>query len=408
MQTQVVAADIMITKEMAEKCAQFKGQKAKYRDCLVRQGAQAKGHIDKNPAVKLISSASVPIDKNSGVHEIAPTDENALTATRFSNLKPLHIEDTTFDMFTGGSDGRCNHIVPVRVYCSDSLCLVWQKSSMKPEPTSGKMAKVLRLLEQYIAFGTDILNYTPSLNALPNKVFTGTDGISRRWTIEVADYFCHPYGGASYNGVAWNALPKDMMSRLIDTIDDARPIMPQVALYEMGRSMYDLRLDNILDWQMEAEDKYGYWTLGLNGALTVLAPEALNLKMAYAGYDDYLAQFRRDRLNDINTYINDRQWNFDNAWSVWLLPWAPRQSINDMMTGLILLLTDRFGGAPYLKELTKNLLDQPTTANKTDRKARAINLYRAARQAADNLNGNGAAVERFFKHTLRWRNFLPR
>jgi hypothetical protein len=126
--------------------------------------------------------------------------------------------------------------------------------------------------------------------------------------------------------------------------------------------------------------------------------------MDYAGQNT--AAFRAARLKDINTYINDSRWNFDNAWSVWLLPWSPYQSINDMMSGLLIRMSDQFGGPQYLSRLFYRLKQQPKTASKADRKARATNFYVASRLAYQDLSGDPTVIDKFFKTTLRW-TFLP-
>ncbi|MCA9508808.1 MAG: hypothetical protein KC505_10350 [Myxococcales bacterium] len=185
-------------------------------------------------------------------------------------------------------------------------------------------------------------------------------------------------------------------------IEDYRPTMPQVYLYDLGRSLYDLKLDNILDWQMQNPSEYGYWTLGFNGAMTVIAPEFLGLDLDYAGQG--VEEFRRDRINDLNTYLNNSQWNFDNTWSYFILPWTKntgnRQSINDLMSGLLIYLSDEYGGVSFLARLFQNLKQQPTTPSKTDRQARAQNLYEAAKKSVSSSNlGN---LENFFKQKMRW------
>jgi hypothetical protein len=311
---------------------------------------------------------------------------------------PIHVQQIRRNIFSGGTDGQCYHTVDVTAYCHDLLCIFWEKSGSNSTLDSTKALKALNILQRYIDFGTAIMNYKPL--PLAGHEFTGTDGKKRSWTIDMANYLCDGYGGASYNGKAWNGLTKPQFMGLYNSVNNSKPTVDQVFFYEMGRSMYDLKLDEILDWQMEDASKWGYWTLGFNGAMTVLAPEALNLEMNYFGTNT--AKFRADRLKDINTYINNTRYNFDNAWSVWLLPWAQNQSINDMMSGLLILMSDKFGGRAYLSELFKQLKLQPTTPLKTDRKLRAKNLYNAAKLAARRTGRSQKEIEDFFKKTLRW------
>jgi hypothetical protein len=315
---------------------------------------------------------------------------------------PIHVQQIRRNIFSGGSDGQCYHTVDVTAYCHDLLCFFWEKSGSNGTLDPAKVLKALNVLQRYIDYGTSVMDYQPL--PLGGHEFTGTDGKKRKWTIDFANYLCGGYGGASYNGMAWNGLTKNQFMGLYNTVNNVRPTVDQVFFYEMGRSMYDLKLDDILDWQMAETSQWGYWTLGFNGAMTVLAPEALGLKMNYYGTDT--AKFRADRLKDINTYINNTQYNFNNSWSVWLLPWAQSQSINDMMSGLLILMHDRFGGKAFLSELFKQLKLQPPTPNKSDRKLRATNLYNAAKQAARKIGRSSREIENFFKKTMRW-TFLP-
>lgn len=311
---------------------------------------------------------------------------------------PLFVQETQRRMFSGGSDGACYHTVDTTVYCHDLLCVVWEKSGSTGTLDRTRVLKALNILQRYIDFGTGIMNYKPT--PLAGTEFTGSDGKTRQWTIDLANYLCRNYGGASYNGRSWNGLAKEVFLALYNTVNYTKPVVPQVFFYEMGRSMWDLKLDDILDWQLETSDKWGFWTLGFNGAMTVLAPEAMNVEMDYYGTNT--AGFRADRLKDITTYLNNTRWNFDNAWSVWLLPWNQNQSINDMMSGLLILMSDKFGGRAFLSELFKQLKQQPTTPNKTDRKLRAANFYNAAKLAASRVGRRPSAIREFFKIKMRW------
>src|SRR5690606_33253046 len=139
----------------------------------------------------------------------------------------------------------------------------------------------------------NVMDYT----AIPRtgKQYVGSDGKVRHYVLEVNNYLCWSYGGASYNGKAWTALTKTYFQHTLDTINKVKPTLHQAFFYEIGRTFYDLKLDDILDWETTAGPAYyGYWTLGFNGAMTVLAPEAMGINMYYAGHDT--AWFRAERL----------------------------------------------------------------------------------------------------------------
>jgi hypothetical protein len=315
----------------------------------------------------------------------------------------IHFEKTTQNLFTTDpTTGNCGYTTDALTYCHNKLCIHWKYSSADSIFVLSKVLKALNILQAYVDFGSNVMSYDPTQR--PYKTFKGNDGITRKWILEMSEELCPGFGGAGINGTSWNGIPKYAFQLLYNTIDQPSPTVHQVFFYEMGRGLYDLKLDSILDWQMQSDGQYGFWTLGFNGAMTVLAPEALNLKTQYAGIG--LAEFRAARMKDIDTYINNTNWNFDNAWSVALLPWAQNQSINDLMSGLLIRMSDTFGGPQYLTRLFFRLKQQPTTPNRSDRKQRATNLYVAARLAFQDLNGDPAMIDQFFKATLRW-TFLP-
>ena len=304
------------------------------------------------------------------------------------------------NIFASNPQGNCWFDTDVIVYCTETTCIFWQNTDT-PAPDHVKVLKFLLLLDEYVKLAAGIMNY--DIATAPSfRQYTGSDGIERKVVIELNDGLCQDYGGASYNGQLWAAVTKNSYQFSADTIDDVKPLMHQVFFYEAGRAVYDIVLDDILDWQMQNPSEWGYWTLGFNGAMTVLAPEHMGVELEYYGQDT--AAFRQDRLNDLATYVNDSQYTFNNTWCSYLFPWNQNQSVNDMMSGLLIYLADNYGGLEFLTRLFYRLKQQSPTPNKTDRKARAKNLYRAARQAAIDLNGilAGYQMTVYFKYTLRW------
>lgn len=315
----------------------------------------------------------------------------------------IHFEKTTQNMFTTDpKTGSCGYTTDTLDYCHNKMCIYWTYDAADPTLDLTKVLKALNILQNYVDFGSKVMDYDPTQR--PYKTFKGTDGITRKWILEMSEALCPGFGGAGINGTSWNGIPKYAFELLYNTVDQASPTVHQIFFYELGRGLYDIKLDNILDWQMQSDGQVGFWTLGFNGAMTVLAPETLGLQTQYNNMG--LAEFRAARMKDIDTYINNSNWNFDNAWSVYLLPWSPTQSVNDLMSGLLIRMSDKFGGIPYLSRLFVRLKQQPATPSKTDRKLRATNLYVAARLAYQDLKGDPAVIDQFFKTTLRW-TFLP-
>jgi hypothetical protein len=245
------------------------------------------------------------------------------------------------------------------------------------------------------------MDYDPTAPA--TKFHTGKDGITRKWILEVNTELCKGYGGGAYNGVSWAAFSQDSIKVLLDTVELRNPTMPQVILYEVGRCTYNLNLDKVLDWQMQEPSQYGYWTLGWNGAMTVLGPAYMDCNMDYYGVN--AAEFRTARLRDLSTYIGNSSYTFENTWSKYLLPWNSRQSVNDLMSGLLIYLNYNYGSAPFLYSMFKYLNQQPDTYSMTQREKKATNFARACYLAAKDVKGDAEAnaLHLYFYNTLRWR-----
>lgn len=303
-------------------------------------------------------------------------------------------------IFTPGTETDCWFETGVIVYCTETTCIYWQ-NTQDIVPNHEHILKFLLLLDEYVKLAAGIMNYDIGAHTSLRE-YTGSDGIERKVVVEINDELCSGYGGASYNGMLWAAVPKDAYQYSDDTVDDAVPLMHQVFFYEVGRAVYDIVLDDILDWQMQNPSEWGYWTLGFNGAMTVLAPEHMGVELEYYGQDT--AAFRHDRLTDLATYVNSKKYTFNNTWCSYLLPWNQNQSVNDMMSGLLIYLADNYGGLEFLTRLFYRLKQQSPTPNKTDRQARAKNLHRAAKQAAVDVGNilSGIQMTTYFKYTLRW------
>ena len=312
----------------------------------------------------------------------------------------LLIANHTSEIFSSDSTGGCGRIADVIVYCTGDTCIFWEHDPINV-PDHKKVFKFLLRLEEYIRLGMTVMDYDPR-TLPPIRQYTGLDGITRKMVIELNNELCAGYGGASHNGQPWVATPKFGFWFSYDTINKIKPLMHQVFFYELGRSLYDITLDDILDWQMQNPSEWGYWTLGFNGAMTVLAPERMGVELEYFGQNTL--RFRQDRLRDLATYIGSTKYTFNNTWCSYLLPWNSNQSINDVMSGLLIYLSDTYGGLPFLTRLFINLKKQPPTPHKTDRQLRATNLYKATHQSALDLYDTTVAgqIRTYFRTKLRW------
>ena len=54
-------------------------------------------------------------------------------------------------------------------------------------------------------------------------------------------------------------------------------------------------------------------------------------------------------VNNLITYMNNDEYNFENGWKQYLMPWDNDNSINDLMTGLIVYSYENFGQDDWLR-----------------------------------------------------------
>lgn len=309
------------------------------------------------------------------------------------------IEESVQSIFAPDPNGNCMTTEKVTVLGNYQMCIFWQNGGDSNIPYK-KILLSLDWLQMYLIYGGYIMNYDATRN--PVHIYQGKDNWERRWVIEVNKELCRGYGGAAYNGRSWCAITQSQLSTLIDSVGTNRVVMPQVIFYEMGRGLYNTKLDDIMDWQMEEPSQYGFWTLGFSGAMTVLIPEAIGCDIDYYGTNT--RGFREAREKDLATYVSNPQWNFRNTWCKLLLPWNKNQSINDVMSGLLIYFADNFGGITFLFEMYSALYKQPTTYGRHEQEHRARNLVRSCITAARIIGGNSSATRmyNYFRHTLRW------
>ena len=330
---------------------------------------------------------------------------NQYFSQQFVDENHLIIEKSNVVLYRGENSGSPTNTL---IYGNGTTCLYYQFTDENvPYPDHGRVLKSLLKIQEYIDYGVEMTGFNP-LGNLPYKEYTGEDGIKRRFVVEVNDTLLRG-GGAAYNGRPWCATTKIHFNILYDTINDQTPKMAQVYFYELGRCLWDVKLDNIWDWEMESPSNYGYWTLGFNGMMTAIAPDQIGVELDYYGMN--AQQFKQARLDDLNRYLNDPQYNFDNAWTVSRLPWNNAQTINDMMSGLIIYLYDLLGGNEFLKCFYRYINRRDETPNRTDRKERARNFYLSTYYGYSTAYNNGTSpppinVKTMFKKQIKWKSIF--
>lgn len=214
-----------------------------------------------------------------------------------------------------------------------------------------------------------------------------------RWTRAVA------------NGASW--VPRGGEGSDLEALrfGDARPELAsidQVFLYELNRNFWPPWFNQKIDWMCDGDGScWGWWTVGMNNAMTVIVPALLNMPLNYFGSG--LEQFRDRMVDELAEYAQFCRSGADpfDAWTTSRMPWKPRESVNDLMTALIIRSFERFGGESWIKGFYRQIPNVPdinaTAAGGTNFQGARDNLYRIFSIAA------GANLYNVFVNELCWR-----
>jgi len=106
-----------------------------------------------------------------------------------------------------------------------------------------------------------------------------------------------------------------------------------------------------------------------------------------------------DRMvGELDDYITDPQYDFDFGWRQSLMPWHPTESINDMMSGLIMFSYETWGGRDWLEGFYAWIQSPliPERSGVFAYQECRDNVYRVWSMAA------GQDLATYFTDTLRW------
>lgn len=178
--------------------------------------------------------------------------------------------------------------------------------------------------------------------------------------------------------------------------------LDQVYYYELCRNFWHPSRNRKIDWACDNNPQcWGWWTVGFNNAFAIIFPSLLNSPLHYFGRD--LRQFRHSMVKQLYKYIEYCQ-NHDDpfvAWTCSRLPWDPSESVNDLMTALIVLSFETFGRLSWIRALFRafDIVPDvnPTEAGGFRFQQCRDNIYKIWCIAAQ------TDLEVFFCEQLRWR-----
>ncbi|WP_163130469.1 carbohydrate binding domain-containing protein [Agarivorans sp. Alg241-V36] len=203
-------------------------------------------------------------------------------------------------------------------------------------------------------------------------------------------------GGLAGHGYFGLSVGRAMFDDFYNRIRSGNISIDQVWLYEMNRNYFLSRWNDHIDWAMSGDSSnWGWWTVGFNNASVIWILEDLGIELNYFGQN--LNQFRNGMLNNYTTYVGNTNYTFDNAWTVHLMPWNQRGSVNDLMTGSLITWYEQFGGKPFIQRLYREIFNTPKLNGRFDYPGARDNWYRLVSRAA------GEDKASYFENTLRWQ-----
>ncbi|TPN86177.1 DUF5018 domain-containing protein [Aquimarina algicola] len=163
-------------------------------------------------------------------------------------------------------------------------------------------------------------------------------------------------GGLASHGVLGMSTGVSFFDNLYNNIAMGSNAIPQVFLYEINRNYWLPKFNKKIDWAMNEEPaNYGWWTVGMNNAQAVILTASINTELDYFGQNR--DGFRNRMVQNFTTYLNSSSYDFDYGWKQSLMPWNSTESINDLMSGLLIYSYENFGGDLWMKNFYKYIKD---------------------------------------------------
>ncbi len=168
-------------------------------------------------------------------------------------------------------------------------------------------------------------------------------------------------GGLAHHGVSGISVGAALFAPLCSRAESSIGALAvdQVYYYEMGRNFWEPQFNRAFDWRMDDEaHNWGWWTVGFNNLWAIVLPEIAGNAVDMVYFGRSRAAFRARMQRDIRACVRSRHC-FDTAWTKSRMPWRPNETINDLMTGLLLALYDAYGGPKFLNSFFAHLRTAP-------------------------------------------------
>lgn len=276
----------------------------------------------------------------------------------------------------------------VKVWMGDTVAIIVDEKAMTDFcPQDDRIMEIIvKNIEKMIAKFDEIVGKKPAL----------TNPFNNRIRYEVA--FLSRAAGLAHHGSAGIATGPIYIKGMYDKAAKGKQTIDHIFFYETTRNYIFPEFSAVLDYHFqEGRQSYGWVNQGFVNVLGCLFANELQVDFYY--YGQSREQFMDNMEEHLFTYINGKQYTWENTWyERSLLPWNRGASVDNLFSGLLVHLYKHHGGTAFLKRWFQGLsllLDRRPSSRSDSEKARENFYILSCYSARQNLT-------EFFEGQLRW------
>lgn len=264
-------------------------------------------------------------------------------------------------------------------WAGDVIALILNDEEAPQDFDQAALGEILYLFDDTVQLFEDIIGSRPPLTA----PYRG------RIRLEIGNIG----GGLANHGIFNFAIDRSIFQEMYESVSAGMGQYRPAYFYELHRNYWHDGFNPRIDYHTsEGPLAYGWWTVGFNNAMAIIA--ARNLGIELTGTTDV---FQRDNEDLLDNYIDNPEiYDWENSWNASLIPQRPNTSLNDLMTGLLTRLYDSLGEVDFFSNLYRELVLLPILPGRDSYQQARDNFYLAVSRAS------GFDQKTLFENTLRW------
>lgn len=269
------------------------------------------------------------------------------------------------------------------IWMSERVALIIEGETDTTAHDRATMTKILGWFDEMFRLYDDVAGTEPQLSA----------GYKGRIRVEVSTKVG---GGLAGHGRYNIAVGFGFFTATYDRTLAGGNSFEQIYFYEAARNYWGPKLNPPIDYHTsKGEADWGWWTVGFNNAMACFLSTEMQVELYYFGHDH--RAFCWDYMHShFRSYVESDEYTWENSWNVPRLPWSETTSVNDLMTGTLIDMHDRFGGIDFIARLYRAIQVQPPASSRSAYQEVRDNFYRAASIAARR------DLTDYFTTTLKW------